>query len=148
MWVRNGHNDLILQRRRTVRETQNKDNQSIMSGSTLSTRLNKSKAFIKDNAIDIHTRELNFKNNENIYLNEDKEIPAGKGIKCYFHCLTIGYFDNYQICHHTLSIWVYLRDGTIKTTSILPSDIDRNGLLPELSKNLSMIGVYLLYKKK
>ena len=49
-----------------------------MSGGMLSTGLNKSKAFIKDNAIEIHTRELNFKNNEKIYLNEDTEIPAGK----------------------------------------------------------------------
>ena len=119
-----------------------------MSGSTLSTGLNKSEAFIKDNAIDIHTRELNFKNNEKIYLNEDTEIPAGKGIKRYICCLTIGYFENYQICHHTLSIWVYLRDGTIKTASILPSEKDRNGLLQELSKNLSTIGVYLLYNKQ
>ena len=134
MWVRNRHNHLILQRRRTVRETQRKDNQSIMSGSTLSTGLNKREAFIKDNAIDIHMRELNFKNNKKIYLNKDTIIPTGKGIKCYIHCLTIGYFENYQICHHTLSIWVCLCDGTIKIASILPSSLDRNGLLPELSK--------------
>ena len=99
----------------------------------LSTGLNKSEAFIKDNVIDIHTRELNFKNNEKIYLNEDMEIPAGKGIKCYIHCLTIGYFEDYRICHHTLSIWVYLHDGMIKSANSLPSHIDRNGLLPELS---------------
>ena len=36
----------------------------------------------------------------------------------------------------------------IKTASILPSDVDRNGLLPELSKSLNMIGVYLLYNKQ
>ena len=66
-----------------------------MSGSTLSTGLNKSKAFIKDNVINIHTRELNFKNNEKIYLNEDMEIPAGKGIKHHIRCITIGYFENY-----------------------------------------------------
>ena len=149
MWVRNGHNHLILQRRQTVLETQRKDNQSIMSGSTLSAGLNvKCKAFIKDNAIDTHTRKLNFKNNEKIYLNKDTEIPDGKGIKRYIHCLTIGYFENYQICHHTLSIWVYLRDGTTKPASILPSDIDGNGLLPELSKTLSTFGVYLLYNKQ
>ena len=67
-----------------------------MSSSTVSTGLNKSKAIIKDNAIDIHTRELNFKNNEKIYLNEDMEIPTGKGIKHYIHCLTIGYYENYR----------------------------------------------------
>ena len=113
-----------------------------MSSSTLSTGL-----WIKDNVIDIHTRALNFKNNEKIYLNEDMEIPAGKGIKHYIRCLTIGYFENYRICHHTLSIWVYLRDGTINTASILPSDIDTNCLLPELSKNLTTIGVYLPYNE-
>ena len=124
--------------------------QSIMSGSTLSTGLDKSEAFIKDNTIDIHTRELNVKNNKKIYLNKDKIKPAGKEIKCYIRCLTVGYFENYRICtcHHTLSIWEYLRDGTIKTTSILPSNIDRNGLLSELSKNLSTIGVYLLHNKQ
>ena len=71
----------------------------------LSTGLNKSKAFIKDNAIDTHTRELNFKNNKKIYLNKDMEIPTGKRIKSYICCLTIGYFEIIECCH-TLSIWV------------------------------------------
>ena len=43
--------------------------------STLSTGLNKSEAFIKANATEIHTRELQFFNNQNIYLDEENQIP-------------------------------------------------------------------------
>ena len=59
-----------------------------------------------------------------------------------------GYFENYRICHEQLSIWLHLNDDTIKTTTILLSDVDSNGLLPELTKQLSAIGVHLLYDKQ
>ena len=47
-----------------------------------------------------------------------------------------------------LSIWIHLNNGTTKNVVILPSNIDNNGLLPELSKNLSTIRMNLLYNKQ
>ena len=98
--------------------------------------------------IDIHTKELTFINNQKVYLNEDTEIPHGENIKCYLRCSTFVYFENYQICHEHLSIWLHLNDDTIKKTTILLNDVDSNRLLPELSKQLSTIGVCLFYNKK
>ena len=121
---------------------------SSSSSSTLSTGLNKSESFIKRNAIDIHTRELTFINNQKVYIDEDTEIPRGGNIRCYLCFSTFGYFENYRICHKQLSIWLHLNDDTIKTTTVLPSDVDSNGLLPELTKQLSTIGVHLLYNKQ
>ena len=118
------------------------------SSITLSTGLNKSESFVKRNAIDIHTRELTFINNQNVYLDEDTEIPCGENIRHYLRCPMFGYFENYRICHEQLSIWLHLNDETIKTTTVLPSDVDLNGLLPELTKQLSTIGVHLLYNKQ
>ena len=121
---------------------------SSSSSSTLSTGLNKSESFIKRNAIDIHTRELTFINNQKVYLDEDREIPRGENMRRYLCCSTFVYFENYQICHKQLSIWLHVSDDTIKTTTVLPSGVDSNGLWPELTKQLSTIGVHLLYNKQ
>ena len=43
--------------------------------STLSMGLNKSDQYIKENAIDIRTRILDFKNNEKVYLTKETRIP-------------------------------------------------------------------------
>ena len=99
--------------------------------STLSTGLNKSESFIKVNATRIYTRELHFNNNAKVYLDEDNEILSGEiGSKRYIRCSLIGYFENYRICHQSLSLWIHYNDNTIKTTTITPEQIDQNGLLP------------------
>ena len=118
--------------------------------STLSTGLNKSESFIKAHATKIHTRDLHFRNNTKIYLDEDKEIPSGEtNIKRYLRCSSIGYFENYRICHQALTIWIhYLKNNAIKTTTITPEQIDQNGLLLPLSSALHSIGVSMRYDKQ
>ena len=117
--------------------------------STLSTGLNKSESFIKTNATRIYTRELRFKNKAKVYLDEDYAIPSGEiDTKHYIHCSSIGYFENYHICHQSLSIWIHYDDNTIKTTRITPEQIDQNGLLPRLSSALNSIGVSMRYNKQ
>ena len=117
--------------------------------STLSTGLNKSESFTKTNAKRIYTRELHFNNNAKVYLEEDNEIPRGEiGTKRYIRCLSIGYFENYRICHQSLSIWIHYNDNTIKTTTVTPEQIDQNGLLPRLSSVLNLIAVSMRYNKQ
>ena len=114
------------------------------SSGTLSTRLNKSEFFIKGNAIDIHMRELRFINNQKVYLDEDTEIPMEKTYDT----------TNAVQCLATLKITEFVTNNfqcgciSIMTTTILPSDVDPSGLLPDLTKRLSTIGVHLLYNKQ
>ena len=117
--------------------------------SALSTGSNKIESFIKTNSTRIYTRELHFNNNAKVYLDKDNEIPSGEiGTKHYICCLSIGYFENYHICHQSLSIWIHYNDNTIKTTTITPEQIDQNGLLPRLLSALNSIGVSIGYNKQ
>ena len=74
-----------------------------MASSTVTVGLNKSEAFIKSNATEIHTCELKFINNQMLYLDEENEIPpVVKGHKRYVRCPVVGYFKNYRMIHHPL----------------------------------------------
>ena len=65
-----------------------------MASSMVTVDLNKSEAFIKSNAMEIHTRELKFINNQKLYLDEENEIlPVVKGQKRYVQCPVFGYFE-------------------------------------------------------
>ena len=73
--------------------------------STLSMGLNKSDQYIKENAIDIHTRILDFKSNEKVYLTKEIQIPQLEvPVKRYIRCESFGYYEDYRICHDNLII--------------------------------------------
>ena len=74
-----------------------------MASSMVTVGLNKSEAFINSNATEICTHELKFINNQQLYLNEENEIPpVVKGHKRHMRCPVFGYFENYRTIHHPL----------------------------------------------
>ena len=100
-------------------------------------------------ATKIHTRDLHFANNAKIYLDEDNEIPRGEtNTKHYLSCSSIGYFENYCICHEVLTIWIHYLNNATETTMITPEQIDQNGLLLALSSAPHSIGVSMCYNKQ
>ena len=55
--------------------------------STLSTGLNKNEEYIKENCINNYVRQVTFKNNEKVHLDEDTAIPASEiPIRRYIRC--------------------------------------------------------------
>ena len=108
--------------------------------STLSTGLNKSDEFIKDNAINTYVRDLKFNNDVKTQLTEEQAIPASEiPVRRYVRCASLLYPNDIRICHLTLTITVIRT--TPQTATITPLQIDRLGLLPALQRELSSIGL-------
>ena len=120
-----------------------------MASSMVTVGLNKNEVFIKSNAAEIHTHELKFINSQKLYLNEENEIPpVVKGHKRYVQCPVFGYFENYRPIHHLLQTrleYVWNTSILSKESTLSPEDIDKFGLLPQLSKLFNDIGVTLIY---
>ena len=75
--------------------------------STLSTGLNKSDEFIKENATHLHTRIVTFRNNKKINLDQHTAIPAAEDAESamrYLHCESITYFPDYDVCHKDIQV--------------------------------------------
>ena len=63
--------------------------------STLSTGLNKSGEYIRNNCIDIRMRQITFKNDEKIFFTKDDKIPASEvNVGRYLQCSTLGFKKN------------------------------------------------------
>ena len=72
--------------------------------STLSTGLNKSDEFIKDNAVNTYVRTIKFDNDTNVHLTEETSIPASEiPVRRYVRCSTFLYLNDIRICHFTLT---------------------------------------------
>ena len=60
--------------------------------STLSTGLNKSDEFIKDNAVNTYVRTIKFNNDTKVHLTEEASIPASEiPVRRYVRCSTFLY---------------------------------------------------------
>ena len=96
-----------------------------MANSTVAVGLNKSEAFIKNNATEIHSRDVKFYNNQKLCLDKGNEIPPlGVGYKCYMRCPLISYFENYRMTHHLLQVWTVSGGSTTSTSFTTPEGID------------------------
>ena len=114
--------------------------------STLSTGLNKSNEFIKDNAVNRYVHTIKFNNDTKVHLTEETSIPASEiPVRHDVRCSTFLYPNDIRICHFTLRISMTHRVNNdvdvMQTRNITPMDIDTHGLLPGIQEKLSEIGI-------
>ena len=103
--------------------------------STLSTGLNKSDEFIKNNAVNTYVHTIKFNNNTKVHLTEETSIPASEiSVRHYVRCSTFLYPNDIRICHFTLTFSTTHRVNNdvdvMQMRNITPMDIDTHGLLP------------------
>ena len=104
--------------------------------STLSTGLNKSDEYIRNNCIDIRMRQITFKNNEKTFFTKDDKIPTSEvNIRKYVRCSTLGFPKKFRICHDNLQMSVVV-DSVEKKVMITPQDINSTDLIMALSSKL------------
>ena len=119
--------------------------------STLSTGLNKNKEYIKENCINTYLRQVTFKNNEKVYLNEDTAIPASEiPVRRYVRCNSLLYPTDIQICNFNLQFTI-VRESTScenlycsRNILITPTEVNNNGLLTVVQSKLSTLNVQLV----
>ena len=100
--------------------------------STLSTGLNKNEEYIKENCINTYVRQVSFKNNEKVHLNEDAAIPASEiPVRRYVRCNSLLYPTDIQICNFNLRFTIVRKSSSSCSRSILitPTEVNNNGLL-------------------
>ena len=116
--------------------------------STLSTGLNKNEEHIKENCINTYVRQVTFKNNEKVHLNEDTAIPASKiPIRRYVRCNSLLYPTDIQICNFDLQFTIVRESSwSCSTSSILitPTEVNNNGLLTVVQSKLSTLNIQLV----
>ena len=117
------------------------------SVSTLSTGLNKSDEFIKNNAIQLHTRIVTFKNREKIHTKEHTAIPAADdpdGTARYVRCESFTYFPDYDICHKDVQIrW---QNGNATTTKMVTKEnINKKGIVTAIAEVLQLAHIFILF---
>ena len=120
--------------------------------STLSTGLNKNEEYIKENCINTYVRQVTFKNNEKVYLNEDTAIPASEiSVRRYVRCNSLLYPTDIQICNFNLQFTI-VRESTRSCDDlycsgnilITPTEVNNNGLLTVVQSKLSTLNVQLV----
>ena len=116
--------------------------------STLSTGLNKNEEYIKENCINTYVRQVTFKNNEKVHLNEDTAIPASEiPVRRYVRCNSLLYPTDIQICNFNLRFTiVHESSSSCSRSSILitPTEVNNNGLLTVVQSKLSALNVELV----
>ena len=120
--------------------------------STLSTGLNKNEEYIKENCINTYVRQVTFKNNEKVHLNEDTAIPASEiPVRRYVRCNSLLYPTDIQICNFNLRFTIVREsplscDDLYCSSSILitPTEVNNNGLLTVVQSKLSTLNVQLV----
>ena len=114
--------------------------------STLSTVLNKSDEFIKDNAVNTYVHTIKFNNDTKVHLTEVTSIPVSEiPVRSYVRCSTFLYPNDIQICRFTLTFSVTHSVNNdvdvMQMRNITPIDIDTGGLLPGIREKLNKIGI-------
>ena len=116
--------------------------------STLSTGLNKNEEYIKENCINTYVRQVTFKNNEKVHLNEDTAIPASEiPVRRYVRCNSLLYPTDIQICNFNLRFTIVRESSSSSSTSsilITPTEVNNNGLLTVVQSKLSTLNVQLV----
>ena len=120
--------------------------------STLSTGLNKNEEYIKENCINTYVRQVTFKNNEKVHLNEDTAIPASEiPVRRYVRCNSLLYPTDIQICNFNLRFTIVREspsscDDLYCSSSILitQTEVNNNGLLTVVQSKLSTLNVQLV----
>ena len=111
--------------------------------STLSTGLNKSDEYIRNNCIDIRMRQITFKNDEKTFFTKDDKIPTSEvSVRRYVRCSTLGFPKKFRICHDNLLMSVVI-DSVEKKVTITPQDIDSTNLIMALASKLPTVGIAL-----
>ena len=114
--------------------------------STLSTGLNKNEEYIKENCINTYVRQVTFKNNEKVHLNEDTAIPVSEiPVRRYVRCNSLLYPTDIQICNFNQRFTI-VHDSSSSCSSILitPTEVNNNGLLTVVQSKLSTLNVQLV----
>ena len=116
--------------------------------STLSTGLNKNEEYIKENCINTYIRQVTFKNNKEVHLNEDTAIPASEiPVRRYVRCNSLLYPTDIQICNFNLRFTI-VRESSLSCSSssilITPTEVNNNGLLTVVQSKLSTLNVQLV----
>ena len=125
---------------------------SIGSISTLSTGLNKSDEFIKENATHLHTRIVTFCNNKKINLDQHTAIPTAEDAESavrYLRCESITYFPDYDVCHKDIQVrWSHTNSlgGNFppQTATISAADVSAQGITAVVAKALQPAYIHVL----
>ena len=119
--------------------------------STLSTGLNKNEEYIKENCINTYVRQVTFKNNEKVYLNEDTAIPASEiPVRRYVRCNSLLYPTDIQICNFNLQFTIVRESSSCedlycsRSILITPTEVNNNGLLTVVQSKLSTLNIQLV----
>ena len=120
--------------------------------STLSTGLNKSDEFIKENATHLHTRIVTFRNNKKINLDQHTAIPAAEDAESavrYLRCESITYFPDYDVCHKDIRVqWSHTNSlgGNFppQTATISAADVNAQGIMAAVAKALQPAYIHVL----
>ena len=112
--------------------------------STLLTGLNKNEEYIKENCINTYVRQVTFKNNEKVHLDEDTAIPASEiPARRYIRCNSLLYPPDIQICNFNLQFTIVRESSSSCSISITPTELNNNGLLTVVQSKLSTLNVQL-----
>ena len=119
--------------------------------STLSTGLNKNEEYIKENCINTYVRQVTFKNNGKVYLNEGTAIPASQiPVRRYIRCNSLFYPTDIQICNFNLRFTIVRESSSredlhcSRSISITPTEVNNNGLLTVVQSKLSTLNAQLV----
>ena len=113
--------------------------------STLSTGLNKNKEYMKENCINTYVRQVTFKNNEKVHLDEDMAILESEiPVRRYVRCNSLLYPTDIQICNFNLQFTIVRESSSSCSISITPTEVNNNGLLTVVQSKLSTLNVQLV----
>ena len=113
--------------------------------STLLTGLNKNEEYIKENCINTYVRQVTFKNNEKVHLDEDTAIPTSEiPVRRYVRCNSLLYPTDIPICNFNLPFTIVRESSSSCSILITPTEVNNNGLLTVVQSKLSTLNVQLV----
>ena len=116
--------------------------------STLSTGLNKNEEYIKENCINTYVRQVTFKNNEKVHLDEDTAIPASEiPVRRYVRCNSLLYLQTYKYATLTCDLTIVCESSSScssRSILITPTEVNNNGLLTVVQSKLSTLNLQLV----